>query len=136
MVLHCQGWQGTSLPAASDQTGRQVINLSPLKELCSRDSLQMGREKALGKLQKEITLQDEKWMHIYQPWVTDEQPPSIWDCCWNQLQSCSDVTMAALLDFNLLPKQRPLPNLTSPGPHTGSLFVSFNLAVGVAVSQW
>lgn len=36
-----------------------------------------GARKALGKLQKEITLQNEKLMHIYQPWVMKEQAPSI-----------------------------------------------------------
>jgi hypothetical protein len=38
----------------------------------------MRHEKALGKLQEEITLQSEKLMHIYQRWVTKEQAPSLW----------------------------------------------------------
>lgn len=72
LVLPHQGWQRILFPAANNQSGSQIINLSSLKELCSRDSLQMGHEKALGKLQKEITLQNEKLMHIYQLWVTKE----------------------------------------------------------------
>lgn len=77
-------------PAAHNESGSQIINLSSLKELCSWDSLQMGYEKALGKLQKERTLQSEKWMHIYQLWVRKEQAPSTRGHCRNRLQSCTD----------------------------------------------
>lgn len=107
LVLHHQGWRRTLFPAANNRSGSQIINLSSLKEVCSWDSLQMGHEKALGKLQKEITLQNEKLMHIYQLWVTKEQAPSIWGHCWNQLQRVIPMMkMVAFLDSNLLPKQR------------------------------
>lgn len=107
LAFHHLGWRRILFPAANNQSGGQIINLSSLKEVCSRDSLQMGHEKALGKLQKEITLQNEKWMHIYQLWVTKEQAPSIWGHRWNPLQRVIPaMKMVAFLDSNLLPKQR------------------------------
>lgn len=67
-------------------------------------------KKALGKLQKEITHQNEKLMHIYQLWVTKEQAASFWGRCWNQLgRVILMMKMVVFLDSNL-PKQRWFPN--------------------------
>lgn len=117
-VLHHWGWRGILSPAANNQSGSQIINLSFLKELCSWDSLQMGHEKALGKLQKEITFQNEKLMHIYQLRVTKEQAPSIWGHCWNQSRRATRMMrMVAFLDSNL-PKQRWFPShCLTQAPH-------------------
>ena len=107
---HHWSWQRIFFPAANNQNGSQIINLSSLKELCSWDSLQMRHEKALGKLQEEIMLQSEKLMHIYQRWVTKEQAPSLWGHRWNQLQRVIlMMKMAAFLDCNL-PEQRRFPD--------------------------
>lgn len=103
---HHWSWQRIFFPAANNQNGRQIISLSSLKELCSWDSLPMRHEKALGKLQEEITLQSEKLMHIYQRCVTKEQAPSLWGHRWNQLQRVRlMMKMVAFLDSNL-PEQR------------------------------
>lgn len=124
---HHRSWQRLFLPAANNQNGSQIINLSSLKELCSWDSLQMGHEKALGKLQKEITLQSKKLIHIYQLWVTKEQALSFRGHRWNQLQRVIPMMkMVAFLDSNL-PKQRRFPNhCITQAPHGLPLcFISF-----------
>ena len=127
LVPHHRSWQRLFFPAANNQNGNQIINLSSLKELCSWDSLQMGHEKALGKLQKEITLKNEKLIHIYQLWVTKEQAPSFWGHRWNQLRRVIPMMKTvAFLDSDL-PKQRRFPNhCVTQAPHGLPLcFISF-----------
>lgn len=105
-------------PAANNQGGSRIIPSSSPEELCSWASLQMAHEKALGELQKEIMLQNEKWMHIYQLWVTKERAPPVWGHCRRQLQRVPPtMEMAAFLDPNRLPEQRPAPShRTAPAP--------------------
>lgn len=107
-------WGRILFPEANNQSGSQIINLSPLEGLCSWDGLQMGHEKALGKLQKEITLQNEKRMHIYQPGAAEEQAPSIWGHHRAPPQGVRATTSAvAFLDSNL-PKPMLFPDFLLP----------------------
>lgn len=86
--------------------------MSPLEELCSWDGLQMGHEKALGKLQKEITLQNEKWMHIYQPGVAEERAPSIWGHRGAPPQGVRAAMNAIVFLDSNLPKLMPFPRFS------------------------
>lgn len=129
------GWEEFYSQKPDNQSGSRIINLSPLEELCSWDGLQMGHEKALGKLQKEITLQNEKWMHIYQLRVAEEQAPSIWGHRWTLLQGLRPTMNAfAFLEYNLL-KRMLFPDLVLPTPRQAASVFSYLFVSGYSFNN-